>query len=349
MIAIAVLLWVAAGYRLWLVVTRPRTLWRMSFMIGMLGTAASFTLWLAGPDIDGALGLWNLSSLLTRVVLVVALGFTCVYVDALRYAETPRARVVAQCAIALVACLLVAGGWTAAPIHAQELPDLMVHAEKRSVVIYCVAFWAYVAFGLAQIAALCLARGRLFRRGDPARSIALFMIGMAALLALPVMALWTAALIGMHVGLPVVGLKGAADMLIPLPLAMLTTGVLALAIVPWAWGVIRSTAHLARLTPMWRAMIERHPDLHLDAAIAGGPLSRLRTAEARAIVEIRDALRLEKITVAGPVTIDAVARAISSRRLGATTAADLLGHVSSREADTQQILSLADAFKAAAR
>jgi len=40
-----VLTWLAAGYRTWVLMTQPRTIWRTSFTVSMAATAVAFTLY----------------------------------------------------------------------------------------------------------------------------------------------------------------------------------------------------------------------------------------------------------------------------------------------------------------
>lgn len=342
------LTWLAACYRVWVLLSQPRTAWRASFTAAMVAAAMAMTLYRFRHDLDQAVGVWNLAGLLARVIFAVGAGFLLIYLDALRRPATSMLRVRLYLATAALASATMAAAWLVAPIHDHPLDDLLPQAGSVSVVVYCMSFWAYLGSVLGMMAWTCLARGRTFRREDVARSISLLLIGVSAALAVVVLMLWTCSLLLLHfTARDRPRLKVVGDALLPWPLLINAAGVLSLLTVPYVSALVMTWRRGHLLRPLWTAMITRYPEVHLDLRVTGGPLARLQTRMERALIEIHDALRIATTDEHGgprSTSLKRAATALHQADAGDRRVADLLEQVDTRDADVRQMLALAQAF-----
>lgn len=346
------LTWLAAGYRAWVFMTQPRTIWRTAFSASIAATAVALTLYRFRLPLDELTGVGNLAGLLAHAVFMVGAAFLLIYLEALRLPQVPMRRISVHLTTASLAVVVMVASWVIAPIHDQTRDDLLPLAGHLSVVVYCVTFWLYLGSALLVMAWTCLAQGRTFRREDLARSISLFSIGISGLLAIPVVALWSVSIILRHqTGSEPLRLNALGDTLLPWPLLLNATGVLSLLTVPYLSALLTAWWRIRQLGPLWASMINRHPQVHLDLAASGGPLARAQTRVERAIIEIHDALRLARIDLADdhrPETVlVSVAAALRQSDSGSRRAADVLPRIDSREADVRQVVALAQAYRAA--
>lgn len=349
-----VLSWIAAVYRIWVLVTQPRRIWRTAFSVSMVATALAFTVYRFRLPLDELLGVPNLAGLLAHMIFAAGAGFVLIYLDALRLPVVSNRRISVHLLTAGAAAVIMASAWLAAPVHQGTLDDFLPLAAYRSVVVYCVTFWSYLSWTLAVMAWTCLARGRTFRREDLARSISLLLIGMSALAAIPAVLLWTASILVRHAtGTRGARLNALGDALLPWPVLVNAAGVLSLLTVPYLSALVTTWWRHRQLQPLWEAMIHRYPQVHLELRSSGGPLARLQTRMERGIIEIHDALR---IATAGPIdrdlsspSVEALASVLRQPEPGGRRVADLLERVETREADVRQLLALARAFKESPR
>jgi len=347
-----VLTWLAAGYRAWVLMTQERTIWRTSFSASMGATAVAFTLYRFRLPIDELTGAWNLTGLLARGVLAVGAAFLLIYLDALRMPTVSLRRIRIYLATAALAILIMTTSWILAPVHDRPRDDLLPLAGHLSVVVYCVTFWLYLASALLLMAWTCLAQGRTFRREDPARSISLLLIGVSGVAAVPVLILWSVSILVRYLtGSDALEVNAIGDALMPWPIMLNAVGVLSLLTVPYASALATAWWRWRQLGPLWSEMISRHPQVHLEIQPSGGPLARAQTRTERAIIEIHDALRLAKVDLADDrppsESLAAVACALRRSDVGQRRVADLIPRVDSREADVQQVIALARAYRTA--
>lgn len=273
-----ILTWIAAGYRIWILVSQPRRIWRTAFSVSMVATALAFTLYRWRLTFDDLLGVPNLAGLLAHIVFAVGAGFLLIYLDALRLPDVSIRRVTVYLSAAGSAALTITIAWIAAPVHDRPLDHFLPLAAHLPVVIYCVTFWSYLVWALAAMAWTCLARGRTFRRGDLARSISLLLIGVSAVAAIPAVLLWTASILVRYAtGNNGSRLNAFGDALLPWPVLVNATGVLSLLTVPYLTALFSAWWRGRQLRPLWEEMIRRYPHIHLAFAPSGGPLSRLST------------------------------------------------------------------------
>jgi len=347
-----VLTWIAACYRIWVLLSQPRTIWRTSFTAAMVAAALALTLYSFRVYLDQLLDVWNLSGLLARVIVGVGAGFLLIYLDALRRPATSIHRMHLYLAMSAVVAVTMTAAWIVAPVHGQPLSDLLPLAGNVSVVVYCVTFWSYLGWVLVLMAWTCLAQGRTFRREDLARSISLLLIGVSAALAVATVLLWTSSILLRHVtGRDEPRLNAWGDALLPWPLLLNATGVLSLLTVPYVSAVVTTWRRGHQLKPLWEAMITRYPEVHPDLQVTGGPLTRLQTRMERELIEIHDALRIATTEVDGGspgTSLERVATALHQSATGDRRVADLLERVDTRDADVRQVLALARAYNTTA-
>lgn len=342
-----VLTWLAAGHRIWVVLTQPRMIWRTSVCVSMIATAIAFTLYRARSFLDQLAGAPNLTGLLAHVTFALGVGFLLIYLDALRWPVVSAAKITVYLAVAVAASVIMIVSWIVAPVHDRTVDDLLPMAGNLSVVVYCVAFWSYLVWALSVMAWTCLARGRLFRREDPTRFVSLLLIGISAAGAIPVLLLWSASILVRYAtGDNASRLNAIGDAILPWPLLLNAAGVLCLFAVPYLSALVTTWWRGRQLEPLWDAMVTRYPQVHLDFQESGGPLTRLQTRMERAIIEIHDALRIAKVDAAASGSVESVAAGLRRSADGQRRASDLLERVDTREADLRQILALARAFRA---
>lgn len=341
------LVWVAAFYRLCLSLTQRPTLWRTSFTVALVCCALAFTLYPLRQSLDRALGVPNLASLGSRVILLIGIGFLLVYLSALQVDRVPARLVTSRLAATAAAVVVMVSAWVLAPLHDQTVDDLALRSDALSVVVYGLTAWAFLGWGLVGIAWTCVTRGRTFRRTDPARSVSLLLIGTASLAGLLVVIVWSVALVARHAGsAQAAALIDIGDVILPWPILVDAVGVLSLVVVPYATALLRAGAQRRRLRPLWFSLIRRFPEVHLPLKPRGGPLTRLETAVQRAVVEIHDALRLAMVDLPNDegVGVEQLAVALHQTVPGGRPAAEALPRSDTRAADVTQLLALARAY-----
>jgi hypothetical protein len=347
-----VLTWLAAAYRAWILVSQPRTIWRTSFSVSIMIAAVAFTLYRFRMPLDELTGAWNLTGLVVRLLFAIGAAFLLIYLDALRMPTVSPRRVRIYLATAGVAVVALTTLWILAPVHDRPLDDLLPLAGHLSVVAYCLTFWGYLLTALLLTAWTCLAQGRTFRRADPARSVSLLLIGLSGVATVPVVALWTTSILLRHMtGVEPTQINATADALLPVPVLLTAIGVLSLLTVPYVSALLVAWWRWRQLEPLWAAMTERYPQVHLDLETAGGPLARAQTRVERAIIEIHDALRLARVDIASDCSADPPLVTVASalHRHGGRRSSDVLSRVDTRDAEIERVVALARSYRDASR
>ena len=339
--------WLAAGYRVWVLIKQPRTTWRVAVSASMAATAVAFTLYRFRIQIDELTGSPNLTGLIARVVFAVGIGFLVIYLDALRRPDVHVLPVGRRLAIAGLVSVILTTSWVAAPVHDHPVEDFLPFARHTSVVVYCLAFWSYLIWALAMMAATSLRRARQFRQEDPTRSISLMIVGLSAVAEIPAILLWSVSVVITRVtGADTTRINAVGDAILPWPLLINAIGALSLLVLPYLSDLSITSRRLRVLGPLWHELIEQHPEVHLELQVTGGPLTRLQLRCERAIIEIHDALRLAHVDVEGQPSLERLADGLHHPVQTGRRASDLLERVGSREADIHQIVNLANAFRA---
>lgn len=349
MLATAVLVtWLAAGYRMVLSLSQPRTLWRTSFTAVMVAVAIAFTLYDFRGPIDQHLGVPALAGLLCRLVLSVGVGFLLVYLHSLRADDVPRAALIFYAVITGAMLLTMLISWVAGSFRGRELDDLLV-SPSASVAVYCLTFWLFLAAGLALTARTCQSRWRTVRHQDPGREVSLLLTASGAVVGLAVLSLWSTSLLLALAGFDGSGLNEVGDRLLPIAAGLVAVGVICLLVVPYLVSLVVTWCRWRSLRPLWRELIARYPQVHLDVRPRGGLLTRLQFRLERMIIETLDALRIAPVGAlpADGTGVEAVAQSLFDEDAAESEvhAAELLDRSESRDADVDQLVTLAGAFE----
>lgn len=349
MLTIAALIsWLAAGYRIALSLSQPRTVWRTSFTAVMVTVAIAFTLYDCRVPIDQHLGVPDLADLLSRLVISVGVGFLLIYLHTLRVQDVPVRSLILYALITVAVLLTMLITWGLGWFRERELDDLLV-SPSASVAIYCLSFWAFLAVGLALTAQTCLSRWRTVRHQDPGREVSLLLTGSGAGVGLVVLTLWSSSLILTIAGLDGVRVNAMGDRLLPIAAGLVGVGVICLLVVPYLVSLVVTWRRWRALRPLWVALIDRYPQVHWDVQPRGGLLTRLQFRLERVIIETLDALRVAPVGAlpAGVRGVEAVAHTLveEAAAQGDVNAAELLDHSESRDADVDQLVTLAGAFE----
>jgi hypothetical protein len=349
MLTIAVLItWLAAGYRIVLSLSQPRTLWRTSFTAVMVTVAIAFTLYDFRVPIDQHLGVPALAGLLSRLVISVGVGFLLIYLHFLGGKDVPVRSLVVYAVITLAVLLTMLIAWDLGSFRERELADLLV-SPSASVALYCLSFWSFLAMALSLTVRTCLGRWRTVRHQDPGREVSLLLTATGAGVGLVVLALWSASLIFASTGFDGSRLNEMGDRLLPIAAGLVAIGVICLLVVPYLVSLVVTWRRWRALRPLWVALVDRYPQVHLDVQPRGGLLTRLQFRLERMIIETLDALRVAPVAVLpdGGRGVEAVARSLVEEAVteGDVRAAELLDHSKSRDADVDQLVMLAGVFE----
>lgn len=343
------LVWAAAIYRIIFSLRHDRTVWRSAFTLCAVCLAVGATLAYYGEPLEGLLGVWNLGTLLSEVTLVVAAGATLVYVATLESRSVPRLVLRAWIAATGAVTVAITIAWLMAPIHSQSYPDITLLAQHRSVAAFREIYYAYLMVAMFATARICFLRA--LDRHDVVRSISMTFSGAGCAAGFVSFASAAVVVGARHLeGTEPPGLMRFAHVVSPLALVMLALGTLTLAAAPGLVLVIRSYMQWRCLRPLWQEMVRLRPEVHLDGPALGGPSRRSQLKVQRALLEIRDALRLIHVPVGPDADVDELGRVLRHRQTGGSrVAAEVLGRAATREDDMRQILTLARAYEEADR
>ncbi|QDP95355.1 hypothetical protein FOE78_05000 [Microlunatus elymi] len=347
LVGAAVVTWAAALYRAWLSWSQPRTLWRTSFTAVMVAVAIALTIYCARRPLDQTLLSYNVAGLMSRLAITIGIGFLLVYLHALRSPTVPKSAVALYSATTGAVAAVLIGSWAAAPFHDRELEDLLA-ARSNATTVYCVAYWSFLGLALGLTARTCLRRRRSANEPDLARETSLILSASASIVALLILALWSSSLVVNLSGERGAAINRLGDRLLPLPLVLVSLGVICLLVVPYVTSLITTWRRRRTLHPLWLALVARYPDVHLQMAPRGGPLTRLQVQVERMIIETLDALRIAPVDepADGVSRLESVAASIEagSDRTD-LRAADLLECFESRDSDLDQLAKLATVYK----
>lgn len=342
------LLWAAAAYRIVLSIRAVKTVWRTAFTVCIVSVALGATLDTYGHrTLDPWLMIWNLSALLTHLSLIVAAASTSIYVSTLRRVKVSTCALIVRVAVAASAWAMQIGAWLHAPVHGRELPDFAVAWSNGSVCVFNTVFVLVIVLAAAETAVFCLTQAA--SRDDLTRTISLSLTGTACLAAAVAFSLGgVVVFIRYLTGSDPVMLAAIFDTSIPFIMVVLALGTLSLLVGPPMIDLVRHFSQWQTLRPLWRDLIDAAPQVHLNVTVTGGPRQRLHLRVQRATVEIHDALRLTRVPVNVGANLEELARALHAPGRGHCTAAELLDHTETSEADVAQLLTLARKYSRSA-
>jgi len=358
-VAVAVLVWVAAGYRL-LILLRHRTLLNCLYWLSFTAAAAAFTAKVAEPAIDRVLGPY--SGDLVKHLLIVAMGmFIQLFILVVEVGRPTRRAVLLRVGIAV----LVAGGmiaaFIAAPIHSLNGVDDLDESflGLPEIQAYRLIFNGYLTYVLVD-------NVRLYRRfaavpGDEGRSTNLQLVGWGSAVALVYSGSRLLSVLSVMItGRPLLAVETAGSVAALVGGVCVALSAFSPRAVPWLRNWHAAWSGLRRLHPLWRDLTTQFPAVVLPAT--GRPLSLQRTEFLfdRRLVETSECLRLARLPEAATARIvgsahplRALARELHNQRDGwasatGPTAADLLTPATTHVDELGTLLDLADQYTAAA-
>jgi len=339
------LMWAAAAYRVVLSVRSETTMWRTAFTACAVGVALATTTETFGDQmIDAWSGVWNLSLLLTRVLLTGAAVAASIYVATLKRPTVTPSTISLRLTVGGLLVAVQTAAWLAAPIHSRELATTAeVDGSSFSGMVFVVTFASAVVWAMVEVAQFCFSRAR--GHTDLPRTISLTLSGSAcAAGALLFVAGVGAFLARQFLGVDTQVVSQTVNSVLPLVVVVLALGTLSLLIAPPALDVARQLRRWWWLRPLWHDLIRRRPEVHLDVPRTGGPRRRLQVRLHRVVVETHDALRLTPVSVPDEADLDDLARALH-RVGGPATAAEVFGKVKTLDDnDLNQLLTLARTY-----
>ena len=357
--AVALLVWVAAGYRLHLLARNPNFIHTMYSLIFVFA-AAAFTVKVIEPQIDSAAGPYLGD--LTKHILVVAMGASIqLYILAVNTGRPLRRNVFFRVGVAATVAAGMIATFASAPIHTgnggEDLDEMYLGWPQ--VMAYRLIFNAYLALVLVE-------NVRLYRRfgsapGDEGRVTNLRLVG------------WGSAVGIVYCGSRLISILSVAvtgrqlDSLETVgSLAALVSGVcVALAVfsprvVPWFTDWRSARRGIRRLDGLWSDLTTACPAVVLSS----GASIASRRAEFlfdRRVVETSECLRHVRLPESSKGAIlgstrllPALANELRLNRSEWTSASgpspiDLLPPASNRADEVTRLLELADAYTASAR
>jgi hypothetical protein len=357
-VAVAVLVWFAAGYRL-MILLRHRTLLNCMYWLSLTTAAAAFTAKVCEPTIDSVLGPYGGD--LVKHLLVVAMGaFIQLFILVVEVGRPSRRSVLVRIGIAVLVAAGMAVAFAAAPIHSLEGADDLDESllGLREIQAYRLIFNAYLTYVL--IDNVRLARRFAAAPGDAGRSTNLQLFGWGSAVALVYSGSRLLSVLSVMITgrpLPVVETIGSAAALIGGVFVALSA--FSPRAVTWLrdWQAARSG--LRRLHPLWRDLTTCYPDVVLPTRKR--PLSARRTEFLfdRRVVESSECLRLARLPESAtthitrsPHPLRALADELHEQRDGwasatGPTPADLLAPAVTHIDEQETLLDLADLYAAA--
>jgi len=304
--------WLASGYRLWISLRQPATLWRTSFTVGIVCAATGVTLQSFSSQVD-ALTAPSVGSLMNHLVIIVGLGSVQVYVATLRR-DTPPPGLLRRVILVAAAGVAATGvSWTlAAPFHSREVEYFAVYATDKWVLAYFLTFWALLAVAMVAVVRFCLLEQRGAAPQDRARVVSLVLIGLGAVGGL--LYSLAAATGAIYIAVTQVLDSGpllASSRLIGPSIGLLGVGILALLVVPPMDAAFRTRRRLRVLRPLWVDLQRAVPTVRLHEA--GGARLSPTTEVERAVIEIRDALEVLPIDPPASGGVEEVATRLAHR------------------------------------
>ena len=358
-VAVAAVIWLAAGYRLLILLRHPNFLNTMYCLIFVV-VAAAFTVKVLEPQIDSLAGPYVGD--LTKHLLVVVMGVSIeLYILAVDVGRPGRRSVLTRLGVATAVAVAMIAAFAAAPIHTgaggEDLDQTYLGLPQ--VMAYRLIFNAYLTFVLVE-------NVRLYRRfgrtpGDEGRLTNLRLVA------------WGSAIGIVYSGTRVISILSVAMTGHPLPAleavgsaAALIAGVcVALAVfsprlVPWFTDWRSARRGVRRLDELWSDLTAAFPGVVLSS---GRSLASRRAEFVfdRRLVETSECLRQVRlpepskaVVLGSPRPLSALATELRRGRPEWTSAtgpspADLLPPVTSRAEEVTRLLDLADAYTAAAR
>lgn len=343
--AVAVL-WLATGYRVWIIYRKGYAPWRAHLAAGIGGLAIATTLYSIRARFDEWAGVPNLSALVNRVVITAAFLFIQLYVLDLQKPSHHRQALRVRVSGAALVTVVTTAAWVMAPIHAVELLDFTPVAANPAVVVYTVGYYAYLSWLLLDLAIFTQREAATMKHTDRPGAVATGLIAVGCYLGIVVTALWTLNVVAVVAGHPTSRFAQAGLLLFPAPMAVLAAGLLMLPLLPQITRRRDALRQLRNITPLWAHLVRARPDVRL--ALPGTlRLSMLHpeVSVQRRLIEIADALEAITVPADTAVTLPGLVEALDGPAGDARSAKGVLAIAAAPMHDTQAILALGQAFR----
>jgi hypothetical protein len=353
-VAVAVLLCLAAGYRLF-VLRRHRNFLNAMYALTFVLAAAAFSAKVLERPIDDGLG--PHTGDLIKHLLVVAMGAALgLYILAVNVGRPTRRSVLIRIGVAVVIALAMIVAFTAAPIHAAET-QLDDEAGVWQMQVYLLLFNGYLTNVLVE-------NIRLYRRfaaapGDQGRSMNLRLVGWGSAIGLVYTASRLLSVFSIAVlGQPLPALEKIGSVAALIGAACVGFAVFFPPLVSWFQERRTAQQGIQRLGPLWTDLTATYPAVVLDTSSAVSRRSPefifdrrlVETSECLRLVRLPEPVRDQVLGATHPTL--ALATQLRRERSGWSTAngptpAELLPPPAGRAEETAVLLELADHYAAA--
>lgn len=287
------LVWLSVGWRGWLTWRDQASPERVSLTVALGFFAATATAWVYGRELNGWIGVPNLSTLVMRVTLgacwIAAQPFVARFLHArVEQGAAPRSRrwVIVVTSFMMGSSVLL---WGLASLHDAELQTLDAAADVwTSLFIFISYAWVVVLLGELMIAS---ARAFFAMANDPAGRVSavfLWLTGVLGLIGIALLSLERILFVGSHEP-SVIGRAGSAFM--PAAAAATALGMLCVPALEWVLSQVAARRQIRTLKPNWLAVCRERPELIVSLGWWTRLLDAPLLAE-RMRIEVDDALEL---------------------------------------------------------
>lgn len=351
--AIAVaLLWLAAGYRLY-VLRSSRNLTNISYCAAVVAIAAGYTVAADETAFDAVTGPY-VSDLVEH--LLVVLGGLCaqIFLLGLRTGPLPRQAAFLRTLAAATVSVVMLVSFAEAPIHQGIIGDLdVVYGQLGEIAVYRLAFDGYLTYVLIDNIRLC--RRYVAIPGDLARSISLTFVGWGSAAGLAYSGSRVIyAFLDLSLGIHATAVRTIGSAAAAIGLSGLAIGMVAAPLVGGTRRWLRYYVGTRHLAPLWGDLTAAFPALVLPTPLPLSP-RRAELRYDRRLVEVSEGLwhaRLETAPITSVVGIEQVGEAADelrrTRLVWATAAGpaagSLLPEPENLEAERALLVALADAY-----
>lgn len=345
--ACVAVLWLATGYRTWIVLRKGATPWRVHLAAAIGCLAIATTLFFARAEFNAWLGVPNIAALVNRVVLTGAWVAVQLYVLDLK-GLTPQAKARARLVRLTMAGLVIAVmtvSWVLAPVHDRDLPDFAPVARHPAVLTYTVGYYLYVIWLLFDLGVFAHRQARGMRATDPPGALASALIAAGCYLGVPVLSLFGANVITAGAGRPHPALDRLGNLFFPVPMAVLALGLLMLPLVPQLTRRRTALRQLRDITPLWAYLVDTDPSVRLPApGSTHSPRTHPEVTLQRRLIEVADALETFTIEPGTGTTVDTLAHALVHQRGPGPTAKQALADAAAPLDGAVTLLELGRAY-----
>lgn len=271
---------------------RWREVWWWSFSGGLAGLVFGSLLLVDQARVNAALGVPNITFLLSELVFILAAGSVNIYCYTLRK-PTPNSAVMwGHVALTLAVTAAVTVGWMAAPIHTASYPtgDLVPLIYPQALT-YEVLDHCFLLFTLVNVATVSRRRFLATPRRDVSRRIGLAVIAGGACSHIVASVLYLIRdVLQPVIGQPALRLAAIGDDFSGLSVLGIASGAIAFLVGPVVVSYLRDARLIRECRPLWSRLQSLYPEVALDVSGVAW-LDRRSVLVTRCLIEISDGLR----------------------------------------------------------